>query len=456
MGAPSANPLPAMDTAAPDQPPLMEAVPEETWIEVIQKMELVYSDLVSSQNEIEEKNAALVDAQQFIRSVIRALPDVLIVCDLSGRIEQTNQALHDLTGKAKGELSGVSVAELFAPDSRAQVNQLIQSAPLRVSELEVALAGADGESQLLAINCSGRFDSDGRLVGRVLIGRPIGELRRAYEDLNQAHRSLKQAQAQLVQSEKMASLGRLVAGVAHELNNPISFVFGNMTALKGYGERIRRYLDAVDRLADDEELRQLRSELKIDRILDDLTPLIDGSLEGAERVRDIVQSLRRYSTPQQDAKSHFDLPDAIRTAVSWVSRGCRCACQVDYDLPDALEIRGSKGTVHQILMNLVQNAVDVMEDCEEPRLSIACRTRADRVAIDVRDYGPGIAEHVINRLFEPFFTTKPVGKGTGLGLSISYGLAENQGGSLRARNAPDGGAIFTLELPLTKPTGVES
>ncbi|MEM6575603.1 MAG: PAS domain-containing protein, partial [Pseudomonadota bacterium] len=373
MGAHSASRLPTIDAAAPDQPALMEAVPEEAWIEVIQKMEHVYSDLVNSQSEIEEKNAALVDAQQFIRSVLRALPDVLIVCDLKGQIEQTNQALHDLTGEAKGALSGVNVVELFTPESRDEVSRLIQSAPLRVSELEVALTGVHGESHLLAINCSGRFDSDGRLVGRVLIGRPIGELRRAYEDLNNAHRSLKRAQAQLVQSEKMASLGRLVAGVAHELNNPISFVFGNMTALKGYGERIRRYLDAVDRLADDEELRQLRCELKIDRILDDLAPLIDGSLEGAERVRDIVQSLRRYSTPQQDATSHFDLPDAIRTAVSWVSRGCRRPFNVDYDLPEVLEIRSSKGTVHQILMNLVQNEVDVMEDCEEPSLSITCR-----------------------------------------------------------------------------------
>ncbi|MEM9184221.1 MAG: PAS domain-containing protein, partial [Pseudomonadota bacterium] len=161
----------------------MEAVPEEAWIEVIQKMEHVYSDLVNSQSEIEEKNAALVDAQQFIRSVLRARPDVLIVCDLKGQIEQTNQALHDLTGKAKGALSGVNVVELFTPESRDEVSRLIQSAPLRVSELEVALTGVHGESHLLAINCSGRFDSDGRLVGRVLIGRPIGELRRAYEDL---------------------------------------------------------------------------------------------------------------------------------------------------------------------------------------------------------------------------------------------------------------------------------
>ena len=141
---------------------------------------------------------------------------------------------------------------------------------------------------------------------------------RSYYDLNRAHEELKQTQLQLVHSEKMASLGRLVAGVAHELNNPISFVFGNMHALQGYGERINRYLSAVDAGLDPESLRTLRDELRIGRILSDMPSLIDGTLEGAERVRDIVQDLRRYSTSQKESASRFDLPEIIRTATQWV------------------------------------------------------------------------------------------------------------------------------------------
>ena len=111
-------------------------------------------------------------------------------------------------------------------------------------------------------------------------------------------------------------------------------------------------------------------------------------------------------------------------------------------------VREGIGTVHQILMNLVQNAIDVMEDLEEPTLCISCAVDGTDALIRVRDHGPGIAEDELPKLFEPFYTTKPVGKGTGLGLSISYGLAINQGGELSAENGPTGGAVFTLRLPL--------
>jgi two-component system sensor histidine kinase HupT/HoxJ len=126
----------------------------------------------------------------------------------------------------------------------------------------------------------------------VITGRPVGELRRAYDALRQAHEDLKQAQHQLVHSEKMASLGRLVAGVAHELNNPISFVLGNVYALQRYGHALREYLDALHGGASPEALAGLRRALRIDRLLDDLQPLLEGTREGAERTRDIVAGLK--------------------------------------------------------------------------------------------------------------------------------------------------------------------
>ncbi len=421
---------------------------ESAWIEVIHKMDSVYADLVHYQVELEQKNSALEEAQQFIVSVLAAMTDVLLVCDTEGRIQQVNAALERLTGRASSDLSGRPLSEVLHNDS----SNIVEKFPERLGketlvDCEVSVVCSDGALAPLAMNCSSRYDHEGGLVGMVLIGRPIGELRRAYDDLNRTHDELKQAQQQLVHSEKMASLGRLVAGVAHELNNPISFVFGNMHALKRYGSRIGRYLSQVETLSDSSRLRELRQELRIDHILDDMGPLIDGTLEGAERVSDIVQDLRRYSGGQQEDVCRFDLPSAIRKGVQWVTKAVRTKLDIQYLMPDRLEIESRRGQVHQILINLVQNAIDAMAGQARPKLELICETHGGDIVIRVVDYGPGIHPRDVAHVFEPFFTRKPVGQGTGLGLYISYGLARDLGGDLAANNGPQGGAVFTLSLP---------
>ncbi|MDX1812030.1 MAG: ATP-binding protein [Gammaproteobacteria bacterium] len=272
------------------------------------------------------------------------------------------------------------------------------------------------------------------------------ELESKNAELLQAHKELQQTQQRLVQSEKMASLGRLVAGVAHELNNPISFVFGNMHALKRYGDRISCYLDAVDK-NNTPELDDLRKELKIDRIINDMGSLIDGTMEGAERVSNIVQDLRRYSGAQVETISQFDLIQLIKTSVHWVRKADSQKIAVKYDTPQQLIIDNCKGHLQQILVNLIQNAVDIMEDLQQAELEISCKQQEQFIYISVRDHGPGISPEALSKIFDPFYTTKPVGKGTGLGLSISYGLAQKIGGELQAENHPHGGAVFTLSLP---------
>ncbi len=424
-------------------PEFFEAA-EGAWLEVIHKMEAVYADLVQNQIELEAKNSELEAAQQFISSVISAMTDTLLVCDTVGNIEQTNAALEALTGKPATAFLHQPLDSVFSIKCGARVAQLAQALHhQRVIDLEVDVLCADNSTTPLALNCSPRYDHDGRVVGMVLIGRPVGELRRAYEQL-------KQTQQQLVHSEKMASLGRLVAGVAHELNNPISFVFGNMHALKRYGDRITEYLRHVDTLAASAELDELKQRLKINRIIDDINPLIDGTLEGAERVSDIVRDLLRYSGGQREPLEIVDLPQAVCKAVEWVVRASRIQPQVQYQLPAKLELQTRTGQLHQILVNLVQNAVDAVADMPEPRLLIDHVLQKDRILIHVIDNGPGIAEQDLARIFEPFFSGKPVGKGTGLGLYISYGLAQDLGGELSACNNADRGACLTLMLPICR------
>jgi two-component system, NtrC family, sensor histidine kinase HupT/HoxJ len=432
---------------------VLDGVGEGVWIDVIRKMDEVYNDLLQYEVALEEKNAALEESHQFIESVLSSMSDILIVCDRYGRIEEVNASLQRFTGRAEGELKGQPADTLFADDgSRQRVRDFFSPQQRDAThDVELMIAAADGSALPVSINCTPRLSGVGKLVGMVVTGRPVGELRRAYHALRQAHEELKRAQQQLVQSEKMASLGRLVAGVAHELNNPISFVLGNVMALRRYAGRLQTYIEAVNDCdcAHTPALEHLRQELRIDRILEDMSPLLDGMIEGAERTRDIVDGLKRFSAIDRQADETFNLTEIVERAVRWVTRSMPPKFEVRLDLPPELTIRGSSGQMQQVIMNLVQNACDAMAQTPEPRLTVRAAPAAGEVVVlSVADNGPGIPPEDLARLFDPFFTTKPVGQGTGLGLSISYGIVERHGGRLEAANAPEGGAVFTLLLPL--------
>ena len=245
----------------------------------------------------------------------------------------------------------------------------------------------------------------------------------------------------------MASLGKLVAGVAHELNNPISFVLGNMHAMQRYTPRLKRYLDAIHDGESREVLQKLRTELRIDHILGDLQPLLDGSVEGAERTRDIVDGLKRFSAADRDENIEFNLAETIERSVHWVTRATPTNFRVHIELPKDMPFFGSPGQIQQVITNLVQNASDATEKMPDPSLTITAEVVGEVLCIRFRDNGPGISEQALSKIFDPFYTTKPVGKGTGLGLSISYGIIERHGGQLSVSNAEGGGAEFKLCLP---------
>ena len=435
-----------MASGAPDSLELdPNQMTEAAWVEVIQQMEQVYSNLISYQVELEQKNRELEEANQLISSVQRAMTEVLIVTDLSGKLIQHNGPLEQMTGLTPVELAGRDIATLFADEDRAVLALAKQYKEF--SQREVTLLNST-ENLPLVINCSRLLDSNKQVQGMVLIGREVSELRRAYVDLAQSHQELKLTQQQLVNSEKMASLGRLVAGVAHELNNPISFVYGNTHVLGDYCDRLQRFFAQLDQAPLPPALLEAKQQLKIDKTLRDLPSLLDGTTEGVERVRDIVMDLRQFSSGQQQEFRPFDLVHIIETTLRWVLKEHDIA--VECELPDSLELVGHPGRIHQVLMNLVQNSIDAIDGVAEPKLWIRLEAAEDidYVRVSVRDNGPGIDPAILPQVFEPFVTTKATGKGTGLGLSLSYSFVRNHGGDLSAHNHPDGGALFTLQLPL--------
>lgn len=421
---------------------------EAAWIEVIRKMDEVYADLLRYETDLEEKNAALEEAQAFISSVIESVSDILIVCDRHGSILQVNPAAVRLLGDSAGTLLHRSLTDLVDPADRGRIDALLQAqCPSEISNLEIRFVTERGLSDLYAINGATRCDPAGHRLGAVLTGRPIGELRRAYEALHAAHSELQHAQRQLVEQEKMASLGRLVAGVAHELNNPISFIYGNIHTLDRYRDRMSAYLGAIHRGAEPAEIERLRRDLKIDALLADYGSLIEGTLEGAMRVADVVKNLRRLSFPKSGESLRVDVDRVVRTAVRWAARAKPHHVDFAFDIAPDLQILGNEGQFHQIIVNLIDNALDAVRGQAAPRIEIVARRDGDQIVITISDNGAGLPDGLIDKIFEPFFTTKPVGEGTGLGLWISYGIAREHGGTLAAANRSGGGAVFTLMLP---------
>ena len=433
-------------------PDELEGVGEDTWLDVIHKMEEVYSKLVSDEVELEEKNAQLEQSQQFIFSLLSAMSDVLIACNQDGLIEETNAALCALVGRSEQALRGTPVLDLLADVQSVERWQLAKyhAASHEVAVVEIKLLDALGQAVPVDMNCTPRHNSSGRQVGCVLVGRPLGELKRAYHQLREAHEALKLAQQQLLHSEKMASLGRLVAGVAHELNNPISFVLGNVHVLKRYGTRLTRYLQAIHQFDLSAPVQALRGELRIDHLLDDLPSLMEGTLEGAKRTADIVNGLKRFSTAGQEKVTEVELNAVVERAIHWIQKGTSPRFEIRWVRGADCFVNGNAGELLQVMMNLIQNASDAASSgaAKAPLLFISLERDPQSVHLRFADNGPGIAPEHLSRIFDPFFTTKSVGQGTGLGLSISYGIVEQHGGHLTCTNLPQGGTLFTLSLPL--------
>lgn len=431
----------------------MEGVDESTWLDVIQKMDEVYTRLIDDEVELEKKNAELEQSQQFIFSVLTSMSDVLLVCDARGLVEQANAALCELVGREEDLLRGTHIDSLLADDaSQTLARAVMVNAPPSGEPIELNLLDGQGQPVSVDANCTPRMDSSGRQVGTVWVGRPTAELKRAYHEMRAAHEALKRTQQQLLHSEKMASLGQLVAGVAHELNNPISFVLGNVHALRKYCDRLQTYMGALHAHTPEADLQAMRKQLRIEHLLSDLPSLIEGTLEGAQRTADIVHSLKRFSAMDSEERTAVNLVEVIERAIHWVQKGQSHPPQVHWKTRPPCMVMGSAGQLQQVMMNLLQNAFDAVSgqggDQHAPSVWVSlAHEQQGQVSVSVRDNGPGIAPEHLLRLFDPFFTTKPVGKGTGLGLSISYGIVEQHGGQLSAKNAEEGGAELVLVLP---------
>jgi len=260
---------------------------------------------------------------------------------------------------------------------------------------------------------------------------------------------LEQANRQLLQSEKMAAIGQLAAGVAHEINNPVGYIYSNLQSLDGYLTDLFRLTDAVTTARSVEDLQLIKKNIDYDYLREDLHDLLAESREGIERVKTIISAMKDFSHIEEEEFKPADLHRGIETTLNVVNNELKYKAEVVRDFDDLPEVECIISQINQVVMNLLVNAAHAIE--EFGRITVRTRHHGGVVVIELEDTGQGIAEEHLNRIFEPFFTTKPVGKGTGLGLSLSFNIVEKHNGRIDVQSTPGHGTCFRITLPVSQP-----
>lgn len=278
-------------------------------------------------------------------------------------------------------------------------------------------------------------------------------LRHRQEEQDALIRELKQAHDQLIQSEKMASIGQLAAGVAHEINNPIGYVRSNLSSLREYTNSLLTLNDAFAKALGDSfhspELQSLCQTHDLEFIREDLPSLLDESRDGIERVEKIIRSLRDFSRGDTDQMETLDVHQCLNKTLAVARNEIKYKATVETSFAELPMIKAVDSQLGQVFLNLLVNAAQAIE--EQGLITITTmHFDPEHIEVRITDNGNGIEPENLGRLFEPFFTTKPVGKGTGLGLSLSYGIVQSHQGDLKVSSSPGEGTTFRVILPISQ------
>jgi PAS domain S-box-containing protein len=408
--------------------------------------------LISDVTESEWLSERLEALRRDNRDIIRNINSALLVVDLAGRITFANPAAEKILGGRGGDLGGREVGDWFAAsDTMPNPIEACLTDGTRSRGAETMLQRGDGNWIPVGISCSPRLDANGRSRGAVAV----------FQDLSE----IKQLELQVRQTEKMASIGQLAAGVAHEVNNPMGFIHANLNQMSEYLGDLARYFDATSRLqqaAAEGDLEVIRAaaadvaavsrEVDLEFVRADFEKALLESNEGAERIRHIVKDLRDFSRMDLPARSPADINQAIDSTVNIVRTMMKHAIHLEKNYQQLPEIEAYPMQLKQVFMNLLVNAYQAIEargNREPGVIRIETEQVGEEIVVRIADTGLGIPEADLERIFEPFFTTKPVGAGTGLGLSTSFSIIERHGGRILVESEPDRGTTFEVWLPVS-------
>lgn len=433
---------------------------------------------------------ALRESESRFRGLADSVPALIWMSDAKGVRTYFNLQWSEYTGLSRDRLLQGAWLEYVHPEDAERINQMHVDMETKTEELvaEYRLRRADRRYRWVWETTVPRFHADGGFAGQVscafditerhqvekllrsakqrlesMVAERTSELSKANRVLHQRYREqqvltrrLQETQAQLLHSEKMAGIGQLAAGVAHEINNPIGYVHSNLSTLKTYTHDLLGLVDLYAGLEPQlplkaeqrERLQRAREELDLEFLREDMPGLVEESLEGAMRAKQIVQNLKDYARIDHQESAPFDLEAGLEATIELAGKEIEPKARVIRQFA-GLDPQVCVGAeLNQVFMILLTNAVQAMEGPG----TITLRTGRDGAAwvwVEVEDDGRGIAEQHLGRLFEPFFTTRPVGEGTGLGLSLAYGIVNQQGGRIDVESRLGEGSRFRIWLPVT-------
>lgn len=378
-------------------------------------------ELGEQQHELERSWKSLDRSRQDMQELIERIPDAVLV-HRDGMLLYANPALTKLLDLPVGKLVGTALRDHVHPDDRAVAKRHLidlQPGDRDATSRTVRVVRGDGGSAMLELSPAQHISFEGR-PAVLAVGRDVTERWRMNE--------------QLARTDRMSSLGRLAAGVAHELNNPLAYIELNLHLLS-------RHIDAAQAAA----APRRRAEQSL-----------EAARHGVERARTIVRDLGTFSRPELDTVELLEVHPLLDAAEAMLAKQIAHRARVERDHQATLLVMANRARLEQVFLNLLLNAVQAFagDDPEHNRICIRTRDAAvNRLAIEIEDNGSGIDPAHQARVFDPFFTTKPVGEGTGLGLAICHGIVSRLGGAIALRSSPEGGTIFSVTLPAARRAG---
>jgi two-component system, NtrC family, sensor kinase len=424
-------------------------------------------DFITKPIDIERLKASLNTAHRIIslsrklnleidnnRLLIENMKEGLIRVDENSVLSFVNDSMCKMIGYSRDELIGQHVMFLHEKEEEERIKERVLRRKQGISDsYEMNYLTKNGDVIPTIVSAKPLLNSSGQYTGTVVVVTNIAAIK-------QAEQERKAIEAQLRQSDKMASIGQLAAGVAHEINNPTGFVSSNLntllTYIKDYNTLIDLYQGLARQLENDEKsgcyveylqkIKEQESSMDINFLKEDILQLIQESREGTERIRKIVQDLKDFAHPGEDKPKFADINRSIESTLNIVWNEIKYKAQVKKEYGELPEILCYPQQLNQIFANILVNAAQAINNKGEIMVK-TCLT-GEKIMVTISDTGCGISPNNLTRIFDPFFTTKAVGKGTGLGLNVAYNIAKKHNGDILVSSEEGHGTCFTIHIPV--------